>query len=67
VPLVRDVRFFLYPHESRRFVLACAESVDEEPDIEVIFEVASPIIGDIDENAMRDGFSTLPFRRTALG
>jgi hypothetical protein len=37
------------------------------PDIEVIFEVASPIIGDIDENAMRDGFRNVPFRRTALG
>jgi class 3 adenylate cyclase len=37
------------------------------PDIEVIFEVASPIIDDIDENAMRDGFRNVPFRRTALG
>ncbi len=48
-------------------MLACAERVDEEPDIEVIFEVASPIIGDIDEIAMRDGFLNVPFRRTALG
>jgi hypothetical protein len=28
VPLICDVRFFLYPYESRRPVLACAEGVN---------------------------------------
>jgi hypothetical protein len=60
VPLICDVRFFLYPYESRRPVLACAEGVDEEPDIDVVFEVASPIIGDINENAMREWFLSVP-------
>jgi hypothetical protein len=39
VPLVRDVRFFLYPDPSRRCVLACAKRSDGGADIQVVFEL----------------------------
>jgi hypothetical protein len=59
-PLVNDIRFFLFPDPSRRLVLACAERADG-PDIEFLFELATPVAGDhLDENAIRTMFFDVP-------
>jgi hypothetical protein len=61
MPLVHDVRFFLYPHASHRLVLACAERADGGPDVEVLFELPAPVVGDdLDENAIREKFFDMP-------
>jgi hypothetical protein len=61
VPLVSDVRFFPYPCDSRRLVMACAERSDGAPDIEVLFEMATPVNhDDFDEHAMREMFFAVP-------
>jgi hypothetical protein len=61
VPPVHDVRFFLYPDPSRRLVLACAERADGGADIQVVFELSAPVVGDhLDENAVREMFFDVP-------
>lgn len=60
VPLVRDVRFFLYPDPSHRCVLACAERADGGADIQVAFELAIPVGDHLDENAVREMFFDVP-------
>lgn len=60
-PLVSDIRFFLYPSSERRLVLACAERADGAADIEVLFEMPAPIIGDdLDEDAIWRMFFDVP-------
>ena len=48
-----DVRF-LYPHSSRRLVLARAERADGSSDVEAFFELPAPVIGDLDEHTVRE-------------
>lgn len=60
VPLVRDIRFFLYPG-SYQHVLACVEREDGAADIEVYFDLPVPVASDsLDENAVRDMFLAMP-------
>jgi hypothetical protein len=60
VPLVHDVRFFLYPDPSRRLVLACAERADGGADVQVVFEMPAPVVGHLDEWAIREMFFDMP-------
>jgi hypothetical protein len=59
VPLVRVLRFFLYPG-SRHSVLVCAERADGGADIEASFELPLPVVGSLDENAVREMFLDVP-------
>jgi hypothetical protein len=59
-PLVRDLRFFLYPG-SRQSVLVCAERLDGGADIEASFELPLPVVGDhLDEDAVERMFLDVP-------
>jgi hypothetical protein len=59
VPLVSDVRFFLYP-PSRRSVLAVAE-LEGGDNIEASFELSIPVAGEhLDEETVRQMFFTVP-------
>jgi hypothetical protein len=60
VPLVRDLRFFLYPSADHRTVLACAERADGGADVEVLFELPAPVVGGLDEDAVRRMFLDVP-------
>jgi hypothetical protein len=61
VPLVSDVRFFLYPDPSRRLVMACAERADGAADIAVFFETALPVDpDDFNEETVRQMFFNVP-------
>ncbi len=55
---VRQVRFCPYPAEGN-FVLACAELVGGDPDIEVLFEL--PATSSFDERAL-ERFFVVPLR-----
>jgi hypothetical protein len=59
-PLVSDIRFFLYPSSERRLVFACAERADGGADVQVLFEMPTPVVGDLDENAIREMFLDVP-------
>jgi hypothetical protein len=41
-------------------VLACAELVDGGADVEVRFEIPLPVVGSLDEYAVRDMFLDVP-------
>jgi hypothetical protein len=46
---------------SRRLVLACAERADGGADIQVVFELSAPVVGDhLNENAVREMFFDVP-------
>jgi hypothetical protein len=61
IPRLADIRFFLYPHESRKWCLACAERADGGEDIQVLFELPVRVVGDhLDENAVREMFFDVP-------
>lgn len=62
IPLVRDIRFFLYPDASGRCVLACAER-DDGGDIQVLFEMPAPVVGSLNENAVREMFTNVSATR----
>jgi hypothetical protein len=60
-PELSDIRFFLYPHESCRWCLACAERSDGGEDIQVLFELPVPAIGGhLNENQIREQFFDVP-------
>jgi hypothetical protein len=61
VPLVSQLRFFLYPSAERRKVLCTAERTDGGPDIEVYFELPTPAVNDdLDEDAVERLFLAIP-------
>jgi hypothetical protein len=61
VPLVSQLRFFLYPSADRRTVLCTAERTDGGPDVEVYFELPAPAVHDeIDEDAVERLFLAIP-------
>jgi hypothetical protein len=60
IPSLHDMRFFLYPDPSRRWVLACAE-LEDGRDLQELFELEVPVVGDhLDENAVRERFFDVP-------
>ncbi len=61
MPLISDLRFFLYPDPSNRHVLAVAELAVCGDDLEVLCELPTPIdADDFNEDAVRDLFLAMP-------
>jgi hypothetical protein len=61
VPLVSQLRFFLYPSAYRRTVLCTAERTDGGPDIEDYFELPAPAVHDeLEEDSVEKLFLATP-------